>query len=96
MIAGLLDGKLHSAHQQVANLERCRQRPQVLDASMISRIRVVFGEQHDMLPIFREQLIRWRELALDNVTRLETNRLDAVLDQLKDALDRILQLVEMV
>jgi len=94
MIAGMLDGQLHSVHQQVSNLERCRQRPQVLDVAMISRIRAVFGEQRDMLPVFREQLARWRELPLDNATCLETNRLDAVLDQLKEALDRILDLAE--
>ena len=94
LIAGMLDGQLHTLHQQVANLEQCRHRPQVVDASMISRIWAVFGEQRDMLPVFREQLTRWQELPLDETTRLEINRLGAVLDQMKEALDRILNLVE--
>lgn len=93
-IAGMLDEQLHDVQQQVANLEKCRHRPQVLDASMIARLRAVFGEQRDMLPVFREQLARWRELPLDEAVRLEINRLDAVLDQLKEALDRILNQAE--
>lgn len=94
LIAGMLDGQLHDLHQQVANLEQCRHRPQVVDVSMIARIRAVFGEQSDMLPVFREQLTRWQELPLDETTRLEINRLGAVLDQMKEALDRILNLAE--
>lgn len=96
MIAGMLDGQLHTLHQQVANLEQCQHRSQVVDASMIARIRAVFGEQRDMLPVFREQLTRWQELALDETTRLEINRLGAVLDQMKEALDRILNLAEIL
>lgn len=94
LIAGMLDGQLHDLHQQVANLEQCRHRPQVVDASMIARIRAVFGEQRDMLPVFREQLTRWLELPLVETARLEINRLGAVLDQMKEALDRILNLTE--
>lgn len=96
LIAGMLDGQLHDVRQQIANLEQCRHRPQVLDASMIARIRAVFGEQRDMLTVFREQLVRWQELPLDETPRLEINRLGAVLDQLKEALDRILNLAEML
>lgn len=97
LIASMLDGQLHDLHQQVANLEQCRHRPQVVDASMIARIRAVFGEQRDMLPVFREQLAQWRELPLDDeVMRLEINRLGAVLDQMKEALDRILNLAEIL
>lgn len=94
LIAGMLDGQLHDLHQQVANLEQCRHRPQVVDASMIARIRAVFGEQRDMLPVFREQLTRWQELPLDETPRLEINRLGAVLDQMKESLDCILNLAE--
>lgn len=61
---------------------------------MIARIRAVFGEQCDMQPEFREQLTRWQEPPLDETTRLEINRLGAVLDQMKEALDRILNLAE--
>ena len=93
-IAGMLDEQLHDVQQQVANLEKCRHRPRVLDASMVARLQTVFGEQRDILPVFREQLTRWRELPLDDVVSLEINRLDAVLDQLKEALDRILNLAE--
>lgn len=92
LIAGMLDGQLHDVRQQVANLERCQHRPWVLDASMIARIRAVFGEQRDMMPVFREQLARWRDSPIDEPLRQELNRLDAVLDQLKEAQDRILVL----
>lgn len=94
LIAGMLDGQLPAVRQQVANLERCLDRPHVLDAAMVARIQAVFGEQRDMLPVFREQLVRWRELPLDEAQRLETHRLDAVLDQLKEALDRLLDLAK--
>ena len=93
-IAGMLDGQLNSVRQQMANLEQCIDRPHVLDATMVARVKAVFGEQRDMLSVFREQLVRWRELPLDETQRLETNRLDAVLDQLKGALDRILDLAK--
>jgi hypothetical protein len=52
----------------------------------------VFGEQRDLLPVFREQLVRWLELPLDEDQRLEINRLNAVLDQMKAAIERILSL----
>jgi len=91
-IAGMLDDQLQSARQQVGNLERCRHRPEVLDSETVSRLQAVFGEQRDLLPVFREQLVRWLELPLDEHQRLEINRLNAVLDQLKEAIERILLL----
>ena len=89
-IAGMLDDQLHSARQQVGNLEQCRHRPDVLDRATVSRLQAVFGEQQDLLPVFREQLVRWLEAPLDEHQRLEINRLNAVLDQLQDAIKRIL------
>lgn len=91
-IAGMLDDQLQTARQQVGNLEQCRHRPDVLDSATVSRLQAVFGEQIDLLPVFREQLVRWLELSLDEHQRLEINRLNAVLDQLKDAIERILLL----
>ncbi|TXT28164.1 MAG: hypothetical protein FD131_3297 [Rhodocyclaceae bacterium] len=91
-IAGMLDDQLQSARQQVGNLEQCRHRPEVLDRETVSRLQAVFGEQRDLLPVFREQLVRWLDLPLDEDQRLEINRLNAVLDQLKDTIERILSL----
>lgn len=91
-IAGMLDDQLQSARQQVENLERCQHRPEVLDGKTVSRLQAVFGEQRDLLPVFREQLVRWLELPLDEHQRLEINRLNAVLDQLQAAIERILSL----
>lgn len=89
-IAGMLDDQLQSLHKQVGNLEQCRHRPGVLDNETASRLQAVFGEQQDLLPIWREQLVRWLELPLDEHQRLEINRLNAVLDQMKAAIERIL------
>ena len=89
-IAGMLDDQLQSLHKQVGNLEQCRHRPWVLDGETVNRLQAVFGEQRDSLPVFREQLVRWLELPLDEHQRLEINRLNAVLDQLQDAIKRIL------
>jgi hypothetical protein len=47
-----------------------------------------------LLPVFREQLVRWLELPLDEHQRLEINRLNAVLDQMKDAIEHILSLAK--
>ena len=91
-IAGMLDDQLQSLHKQVGNLEQCRHRPGVLDRETVSRLQAVFGEQQDSLPLFREQLVRWLDLPLDENQRLEINRLNAVLDQMKDALERILRM----
>lgn len=91
-IAGMLDDQLQSLHKQVENLEQCRHRPEVLDGETVSRLQAVFGEQRDLLPVFREQLMRWLELPLDEHQRLEINRLNAVLDQMKTAIERILSL----
>lgn len=88
----MLDDQLQSVRQQVENLERARHRPGVLDSETVSRLQAVFGEQQDLLPVFREQLVRWLELPLDEHQRLEINRLNAVLDQLKAAIERILSL----
>jgi hypothetical protein len=93
-IAGMLDDQLHSVRQQVENLERARHRPGVLDSETVSRLQAVFGEQQDLLPVFREQLVRWLELPLDEHQRLEINRLNAVLDQMQDAIRRILSVAE--
>jgi len=93
-IAGMLDDQLQSLHNQVGNLEQCRHRPGVLDRETVSRLQAVFGEQQGSLPIFREQLVRWLELPLDDNQRLEINRLNAVLDQMKDALERILSMAK--
>lgn len=88
----MLDDQLQSVRQQVENLERARHRPGVLDSETVSRLQAVFGEQQDLLPVFREQLVRWLELPLDEHQRLEINRLNAVLDQMQDAIRRILSL----
>ena len=93
-IAGMLDDQLQSLHKQVGNLEQCRHRPGVLDSETVNRQQAVFGEQKDSLPIFREQLARWLGLPLDEHQRLEINRLNAVLDQMKIAIERILSLAK--
>jgi hypothetical protein len=93
-IAGMLDDQLQSLHKQVGNLERCQHRPGVLDRETVSRLQAVFGEQQDSLPVFREQLVRWLDLPLDEHQRFEINRLNAVLDQMKDAIKRILLMAE--
>ncbi len=91
-IAGMLDDQLQSLNTQVGNLEQCRHRPAVLDSETVSRLQAVFGEQRDLLPVFREQLVRWLGLPLDEHQHLEINRLNAVLDQMKAAIERILSL----
>ena len=93
-IAGMLDDQLQSLHKQVGNLEQCRHRPGVLDRETVSRLQAVFGEQQDSLPLFREQLVRWLNLPLDEDQRLEINRLNAVLDQMKHALEQILRMAK--
>ena len=45
-------------------------------------------------PATREQIVRWLELPLDEHQRLEINRLNAVLDQMKDAIEHILSLAK--
>ena len=94
LIAGMLDGQLHDVRQPVANLEKCRNRPGVLDDYSVSRLLEVFGEQRDFVPIYREQLARWQQLPLDDETRLEINRLNAVIDQWTVALDSVLYLAK--
>lgn len=91
-IAGMLDDQLHSLHKQVGNLEKCQHRQAAPDSETVSRLQAVFGEQRDLLPVFREQLVRWLELPLDEHQRLEINRLNAVLDQMKTTIERILSL----
>ena len=93
-IAGMLDDQLQSLHKQEGNLEKCRHRPGVLDRETVSRLQSVFGEHRDSLPVFREQLVRWLDLPLDEDQRLEINRLNAVLDQMKDALEKILRMAK--
>ncbi len=93
-IASMIDGMAGEAEQQHANLEGCRSKPYVLDDTTVERLLKVFVEQAEYLPIYEEQLSRWKDLTLDPPQRREVERLAAQLPKLRERIASILTLAQ--
>ena len=89
-----ITGMLEAAEEQYANLQQARPKPYVLDDFTVSRVIQVFGKQKKDVPLFDEQLRRWRVLPLTEHERLEIERLTGQMARLHEVIDAILTLAD--
>lgn len=89
-----ITGMLEAAEEQYVNLQQARPKPYVLDDFTVNRVIEVFGKQKKDLPLFDEQLSRWRVLPLTENERLELEHLATQMARLHEVIDAILTLAD--
>ncbi|KVE25414.1 hypothetical protein WS67_18295 [Burkholderia singularis] len=60
IVFDLFGGQLEEAQALHDKLVSCRPHPHVLDDAALARIRQVYSEQREFLPVQREQFKRWQ------------------------------------
>jgi hypothetical protein len=75
LIGKVIDEGLKAAEDQYRLLLEAKHRPSVLDDHTVERTVEVFGETHDDLWVFDEQLARWSRTGLTPRQRVEVDRL---------------------
>lgn len=94
IVFDLFGGQLEEAQALHGKLESCRARPHVLDDATLARIRQVYSEQRELLPVQREQFKRWQSDVSTPEQRDMLAHLTARADQLSFLQDQILALVD--
>jgi hypothetical protein len=92
VIGSMIDGWLDDVEVQYQTLEECRPTPHILDGYTVRRVVEVYSAQHNDVPLFEEQLRRWRALSLTPTEREEVDRLAAQMLKLKNKIGAILTL----
>ena len=64
----------------------------MLDDALVARIIRLYTEQQEMLPVYAEQLTRWKQANPTDEQRTEINRLDRQLERYGIALTDILEI----
>jgi DNA-binding CsgD family transcriptional regulator len=77
---------------QYHTLEECRPTPHVLDDYRVGRVVEVYSVQRDDVPLYGEQLRRWRALSLTPTEREEVDRLSAQILRISVKIAAILEL----
>ena len=94
LIAQMIDGMLHEAMEHYATLQEAVPKPHVLDDYTVNRIIKVFTQQQEDLPLYDEQLRRWKAAALTTNQNQEVERLQKQLAQLRENITKILTLAQ--
>ncbi|MGF6473119.1 hypothetical protein [Paraburkholderia youngii] len=94
IVFDLFGGQLDEAQSLHAKLESCRPHPHVPDDAMLARIRQIYSEQRELLPVQREQFKRWQFEVSTPEQRDMPAHLTARADQLSTLQDQILALVD--
>lgn len=94
LIGSVIDEGLAGAEQQYPLLVEAKHGPHVLDDHTVGRVIAVFGETHDDLWVFEEQLARWSKTPLSARQRAEVDRLILAQRQMRDVVEAILSLAE--
>jgi hypothetical protein len=92
LIASLIDGQLEDCQKQLRNLDPEDTKAPVLDDALVQRIIRLCTEQQEMLPVFSEQLDRWKNERPSDEEQLEIERLERQIDQYGKILARLLEL----
>ena len=87
-IAEMIDGMLEAVVENQKLLGKAQRAS--LDNATVSRVMSVYTTQRDDLWLYEEQLAVWRKTLLNDSQRLEINRLEKQLDELKRRLEEIL------
>ncbi|WP_175817699.1 hypothetical protein [Burkholderia diffusa] len=94
IVFDLFGGQLEEAQALHGKLVSCRPHPHVLDDATLGRIRQVYSEQREFLPVQREQFKRWQSEVSTPEQRDMLAHLTARADQLSALQDQILALVD--
>ncbi len=92
LIASLIDQQLESCEEQLQNLAPPGRKAPVLDDALVTRIFRVYTEQQEMLPVYAEQLARWKEEDPAEKQRAEIERLERQLERYVIVIKEILGL----
>jgi hypothetical protein len=85
---------LEAAEEQYGNLQQAQSRPYVLDNYTVGRVIKVFTDQQNDLPLFDEQLQRWKTSAISEAQREEVERLAGQMAKLHQVIEQILVLAK--
>lgn len=88
----IVDDDLESNEAVLTMLQAARERPQMLDDETLERAIRLCNGQMEFVPIYREQLARWREAATSAIQRKDIERLALQLDRHAQVLDELLLL----
>jgi hypothetical protein len=94
MLASHIDGMLQADQEQYETLLEAKAKPWVLDDATVNRVRTVFTTAKNDLPLFDEQLRRWRSGPLTTAQQQELDRLAAQMEQVHTVVTAILTLAE--
>jgi hypothetical protein len=94
LIAKVIDEGLTGAEDQYRLLLEAKHRPRVLDDHTVERTLRVFGETHEDLWVFKEQLARWSKTALTPRKRAEVDRLILQQRHMREVVEEILALAD--
>ncbi|KGX17278.1 hypothetical protein Y036_6087 [Burkholderia pseudomallei] len=94
IVFDLFGGQLEEAQALRGKLVSCSPHPHVLDDATLGRIRQVYSEQREFLPVQREQFKRWQSEVSTPEQRDMLSHLTARADQLSALQDQILALVD--
>jgi len=94
LIANIIDEGLKNAEDHLRTLEKARPEPYILDDQTVARVIKVFGTEADDLPLFEEQLARWKKEPLTPAQADEVTRLTAQLAKHRIVVASILSLAE--
>jgi 6-pyruvoyl-tetrahydropterin synthase len=95
MIANLIDSQLTDAKEQYITLSEARNKPYVLNDSIVQRTIKVYTEQLDFTQVFEKQLLKWKnEEYLKPIQQIEICRLQEQVKQSYKTLTDILDLSE--
>jgi hypothetical protein len=93
-IGRMIDDLLADGIGQYRNLVEARRKPYVLDDATVRGVIRVYSEQLEDVPLYEEQLARWRKTSLMGSQRREIVRLHEQLGALRGVLSDILTLAE--
>ena len=95
MIANLIDSQLSDAKEQYTTFLEARNKPHVLNDSIVQRTIKVYTEQLDFTQVFEKQLLKWeKEEYLIPIIRTELCRLQAQVKYSYKTLKDIIALAE--
>jgi hypothetical protein len=95
MIANLIDSQLTDAKEQYTTLLEARNKPHVLNDSIVQRTIKVYTEQLDFTQVFEKQLLKWeKEEYLIPILQTELCRLQAQVKYSYKTLKDIISLAE--
>lgn len=94
IVFDLLGVELDEARTTLDKLTQCRARPQVLDDATLECVRHLYSEQRNLLPVQREQFLRWQPEATTLEQREMLARVTARADQLSALQNQIFALLD--